>query len=103
MKAARTKTLKTAKTADASFISHDYSNWKDATGEKGGFSCHEASGYHKAAVEVVLTISATTREVAEVAELLSSTHAKEKATNRKNLVCSRMLEISCKARPGNAW
>ena len=84
VKGARSKTLKTARTADASFISRGYSNWKDATGEKGGFCRHEASGCHKAAVEAVVTIPATTRDVGE---LLSSAHAKEKAANRKNLMC----------------
>lgn len=84
VKAVRSKTLKTAKTVDACFISRGYCNWKDATGERGGFSRHETSGCHKAAVEAMLTIPATTRDVAE---LLSSAHAKEKAANRKNLVC----------------
>ena len=81
MKAVRSNTLKTAKTADASFVSYGYCNWKDTTGEKGGFSCHEASRCHKAAVEAVLTIPATPRDVTE---LLSSAHEKEKAANRKN-------------------
>ena len=37
VKATRSKQLKAAKTCDASFISCGYCNWKDATGEKGGF------------------------------------------------------------------
>ena len=39
---------------------------------------------HKAALEAVLMIPTTTRDVAE---LLSSAHAREKAENHKNLVC----------------
>ena len=58
------------KTADASFI------------QKGGFCQHEASGCHKAAVEAVVTIPVTTKDAGE---MLSSTHAKERATNHKNL------------------
>ena len=30
-----------------------YSNWKDASGDKGGFASHECSSVHKRAVEVV--------------------------------------------------
>ena len=80
--------LKAAKTCDVSFTSR---NWKDATGEKGGFCpgekggfCHhEASSCHKAAVEAVVTLPKTT---GDIVELLSSAHAKEKASNQKNLM-----------------
>ena len=51
------------KRADASIITRGYENWKDAIGEKSGFCQHEASGCHKAAVEAVVTISATTKDV----------------------------------------
>ncbi|KAL5499510.1 hypothetical protein EMCRGX_G010944 [Ephydatia muelleri] len=53
VKAARSNKLKAAKTCDVSFISRGYCYWKDATGKKGGFCRHEASGCHKAAVEAV--------------------------------------------------
>ena len=83
VKAARSNELKAAKTCDVSFISRGYCNWKDATGEKGGFCRHEASGCHKAAVEAVVTLPKTT---GDIGELLSSAHAKEKASNQKNLM-----------------
>ena len=57
VKDTRSKQLKAAKTCDASCNSRGYWNWKDATGEKGGFCRHEASGCHKAAVEAVVTLS----------------------------------------------
>ena len=37
VKTVRSKTLKTAKTTNVSFIYRGYYNWKDATSEKGGF------------------------------------------------------------------
>eukprot|EP00731_Ephydatia_muelleri_P025509 Em0017g592a len=83
VKAARSNKLKAAKTCDVSFISRGYCNWKDATGEKGGFCRHEASGCHKTAVEAVVTLPITT---GDIGELLSSAHAKEKASNQKNLM-----------------
>ena len=83
VKAARSNKLKAAKTCDVSFISRGYCNWKDATGEKGGFCRHEASGCHKAAVVAVVTLPKTT---GDIGELLSSAHAKEKASNQKNLM-----------------
>eukprot|EP00731_Ephydatia_muelleri_P000004 Em0001g4a len=55
----------------------------NATGEKGGFCCHEASGCHNAAVEAVVTLPKMT---GDIGELLSSAHAKKKASNRKNLM-----------------
>eukprot|EP00731_Ephydatia_muelleri_P012458 Em0006g1352a len=83
VKAARSNKLKAAKTCDVSFISRGYCYWKDATGKKGGFCRHEASGCHKAAVEAVVTLPKTT---GDIGELLSSAHAKEKASNQKNLM-----------------
>eukprot|EP00731_Ephydatia_muelleri_P012476 Em0006g1370a len=83
VKAARSNKLKAAKTCDVSFISRGYCYWKDATGKKGGFCRHEASGCHKAAVEAVVTLPKTT---GDIGELLSSAYAKEKASNQKNLM-----------------
>ena len=34
-----------------------FSNWKDASGEKGAFSCHQQSSCHKRAVELMVTHS----------------------------------------------
>ena len=74
-----------AKLCDESFISHGNCNWKDAKGEKGGFCSHEASGYncHQAAVEAMLTRPKMT---GGFGELQSSAHAKEQASNQKNLM-----------------
>jgi len=44
---------------------------------------HEQCGSHKRAVEAIITLPATTKDVGE---LLSSTHASEKATNRQCLL-----------------
>ena len=92
VKASRSNKLKAATTLDLSFISRGYCNWKDATGEKGGFCRHEASGCHKAAVEAMETLPKTT---GDIGELLSSAHSNEKACNRKNLMtvarCLRFL------------
>ena len=44
---------------------------------------HEQCGTHKTAVEAVITLPATTKDVGE---LLSSVHASEKATNRHCLL-----------------
>ena len=61
-------------------VSKGFSNWKDATV---AFHAHEKSLRHKEAVEMVLTLPATTRDVGE---LLSSAHAHEKAVNHRCLV-----------------
>ena len=101
VKATRSKQLKAAKTCDASFISRGYWNWKDATGEKGGFCRHEASGCHKAAVEAVVTLPKMT---GDIGELLSSAHAKEKASKPKEFDDrGRVSKVYGKARTGNSW
>ena len=48
-----------------------FNNWKDATV---GFASHEKSVTHRRAVEAVITIPQTTRNVGE---MLSSAHAEE--------------------------
>ena len=63
---------------DKAFVVRDYSNWKDASGEKGGFVSHECSSVHKRAVEVVKTLPRTT---CDIGEQLSSNHAEEKLQN----------------------
>ena len=52
-----------------------FSNWKDATI---AFTGHEKSSTHKIAVEMVITLPKTTRDVGE---LISSVHAAEKHKN----------------------
>ncbi|XP_052249555.1 zinc finger MYM-type protein 1-like [Dreissena polymorpha] len=65
---------------DGSFISDGFSNWKAGT-EK--FRKHDESECHKEAVERLVTLPATTRDVGE---MLSAGHDKEKADNRKQLL-----------------
>ena len=55
--------------AALSFISKGYTNWKDATGEKGAFNSHQRSNCHKLATEVMAK---------NIGELFSSSHAQEK-------------------------
>lgn len=62
------------------FVSKGFSNWKDATIS---FRKHDSSGCHKEAVEKMITLPATTRDVAE---MLYSLHSSEKAANRKCLL-----------------
>ena len=60
-----------------------FHNWKDASGDKGCFNSHEQSKCHKIAVEVIISLLKTTRDVGE---MLSSDHAKEKHDNTKYLL-----------------
>ena len=64
----------------STFLSGGFSNWKDATV---GFHNHEKSATHKLAVEVVLTLSQTHKDIGE---MLSTSHASEKAVNRQCLM-----------------
>ena len=68
---------------DEAFVVRGYLNWKDASGDKGGFASHEGSSVHKRAVEVVETLPRTTRDISEQ---LSSSHAEEKLQNRSYLL-----------------
>ena len=68
---------------DEAFVVRGYSNWKDASGDKGGFASHECSSVHKRAIEVVETLPRTT---CNIGEQLSSSHAKEKLQNRSYLL-----------------
>ena len=54
---------------DSAFLYNGFCNWKDATI---GFENHEKSTTHKKAVETVITLPRTTRDVGE---LISSAHA----------------------------
>ena len=62
---------------DSAFIYAGFCNWKDATVS---FPNHEKSDTHKTAVELVVTLPETTKDVGE---LLSSA---EKSENRKCLI-----------------
>ena len=64
-------------------LARGYSNWKDATGEKGAFNTHQKSATHKRAVEVMFTLPATT---GNVGEMLSRAHAQERLANRDYLL-----------------
>ena len=61
--------------ADA-FVSKGFTKWKDATV---AFQSHQQTKCHKDAVDVVITIPSTTKDVGE---LLSKKHTKEKEINR---------------------
>ena len=65
---------------DSAFLFAGFSNWKDATV---AFGSHEKSTTHKRAVEGIITLPQTTRDVGE---LLSSAHAAEKRSNRQCLI-----------------
>ena len=83
MMAVKSKKITSLGTGDLAFVSRGYSNWKDATGEKGAFNTHQKSSTHKRAVEVVFTLPATT---GNVGEMLSRAHAQERLANRDNLL-----------------
>ena len=68
---------------DAAFITKGYTNLKDATRKKAGFSQHERSQCHREAVERGITLHATTKDVGEH---ISSAHEEDKANNRKALM-----------------
>ena len=65
---------------DAAFIQRGFSNWKDATE---AFCRHEASKCHQDAVQVMIVLPKTTRDIGET---LSSAHMKKKEESRKVLV-----------------
>ena len=67
------------------YVSKWFSNWKDATTM---LKKHEQSSCHREAVELTITLPATTRDIGE--QLLQE-HEKEKETNRKML----LKVISC--------
>ena len=79
--AVKMKKLRDIDTGELAFISRGYCNWKDATGSKGAFHCHEQSHIHKRAVEC-MTHSAG---VKDIGEMLSSQLAVEKRNNRDYL------------------
>ena len=66
-------------TQDSTFLS-GFSNWKDATR---CFHKHELTVTHKAAVEYMVTLPATT---SDIGYLLSSNYASQKQANREYLL-----------------
>ena len=60
---------------ESTFITRGYCNWKDSSGESGAFNKHEHSVCHKRAVDLVVTLPRTTKDVGE---LLSPAHTQEK-------------------------
>ena len=75
------------------FIYSGYSNWKNAiVNMGGGFSCHERSRSHKTALEVVVSLPQTTKDVRE---MLSSKYAEEKRIRRLYLYKNRCFSPYC--------
>ena len=70
----------TGNVKDSAFLYGGFSNWKDATV---GFCNHEKSSTHKAAVDVMITLPKTTRDVGE---MLSSGYAAQKSISRQCLM-----------------
>ena len=96
--ALKTGKMKPDGNIDEAFVVRGYSNWKDASGDKGGFSSHECSSVHKRAVEVIETLPRTTRDIGEQ---LSSSHVEEKLQN-----CSYLLKddkVFIKAKFSLVW
>ncbi len=69
----------TGNAKDSVFLCGGFSNWKDATVS---FINHEKTSTHKLAVDVVVTLPATTSDVGEV---LSTAYAEQRAMNRRCL------------------
>ena len=73
-------TLSIGNVKDSAFVSLGFSNWKDGIA---AFESHEKSTTHKRAVEGVITLPKTTRDIGK---LTSSAHAAEKRKNQQCLV-----------------
>ncbi|XP_065195791.1 zinc finger MYM-type protein 1-like [Sycon ciliatum] len=74
------KKLLIASCADGAFLTKGFQNWKDATTS---FRRHESSECHREAVERLLTVPATTKDVGE---LLSSKLAEDKRAARESFL-----------------
>ena len=71
-----------ASRGEETFVSHGFSNWKDACGEKsGGFIVHERSHYHKYSVELLKKGD----KRPDITEMLSSSLEKERRERRAYL------------------
>lgn len=94
------KKIKNKGSIDETFVLRGYCNWKDVSGDKGGFASHEASSAHKRAIEVVETLPRTTRDIGEQ---LSSSHSEEKLRNRAYLLQVFQTIVFDKTRVSIAW
>ena len=70
----KTGKMESVGNVDSAFVFRGYSNWKDASGERGALNNHECSTIHNNAEELVVTLPRLTRDVGE---FLSSAHAQE--------------------------
>ena len=68
--AMKTGKMKSVGNVDSVFVFRGYSNWKDASGERGALNNCECSTVHKNAVELVVTLPVFTRDVGESCCLL---------------------------------
>ena len=75
IKAKKEKKIRKTGNMDASFISRGFTGWKDACCV---FRKHEVSQFHRSAVEAVVVLPLTTRDIGEP---LCKRHSKEKAEN----------------------
>ena len=83
---------------DSAFLFTGFGNWKDVTVAFGSHEMSATRKEHKRAVEGVITLPQTTRDVGD---LLSSAHAAEKCKNRQCLT-TIIESISFLARQGIA-
>ena len=79
-------------TLDAVFITEGYTNGKDATRKKAGFSQREIYQCHWEAVERSITLHATTKDAGEH---ISSTREGDNANNRKATDCRSRQNRCC--------
>ena len=68
-------------------MSRGYCNWKDATGNKVAFNAHKKSGTHKTAVECLVTVPVSYRNVRE---MLSLQYALDKQNNIEIIFCQNI-------------
>ena len=85
--------LSSSSKAEPTFITKGFCNWKEA---QGVFREHESSQCHREAVQRVITLPGTTRDIGET---LNEAHADEKAENRR--IIRKVFEnIQFPGRPG---
>jgi len=83
---------------DEAFVTRGYCNWKDASGDKGGFTSHECTSVHRKAVEM---LPRTTRDIGE---LCLSGHANDKLQNRAYVLkVFQTIQYYIKARLSPSW
>ena len=92
IKAMKEKKIRKAGNMDSAFISRGFMGWKDACA---AFRKHEVSESHRAAMEAVVVLPLTTRDVGET---LSRRHGEEKAENRAMLLKFYQVSVFCAGR-----